>query len=92
MTSSEVAMLVVIIVLLLVSVFLAMAETALTRMTRSKAQALAEEGRWGSARLLELVSHPERFLNGSPLTATSTVVSTITIPACPCSAALGPAS
>src|SRR6188472_2932539 len=64
MTSSEVAMLVVIVVLLLVSVFLAMAETALTRMTRSKAQALAEEGRWGSARLLELVSHPERFLNG----------------------------
>ena len=57
-------MLVVIVVLLLVSVFLAMAETALTRMTRSKAQALAEEGRWGSARLLELVSHPERFLNG----------------------------
>jgi len=64
MTSAEVAMVGVIVVLLLVSVFLAMAETALTRMTRSKAQALAEEGRWGSARLLELVSHPERFLNG----------------------------
>ena len=47
MTSTEVAMLVVIVVLLLVSVFLALAETALTRMTRSKAQALAEEGRLG---------------------------------------------
>jgi putative hemolysin len=64
MTTPEVAMIVVIVVLLLVSVFLAMAETALTRMTRSKAQALAEEGRLGSGRLLELVSHPERFLNG----------------------------
>ena len=64
MTTAEVAMLVVIVALLLVSVFLAMAETALTRMTRSKAHALAEEGRWGSTRLLELVSHPERFLNG----------------------------
>ena len=63
MTATEVAMLVTIITLLLVSVFLAMAETALTRMTRSKAQALVEEGRWGSTRLLELVSHPERFLN-----------------------------
>jgi CBS domain containing-hemolysin-like protein len=63
MTPTEVAMLVVIVVLLLVSVFLAMAETALTRMTRSKAQALVEDGRWGAERLLELVSHPERFLN-----------------------------
>jgi CBS domain containing-hemolysin-like protein len=63
LTTSEVAMLVVIIVLLLVSTFLALAETALTRMTRSKAQALVEEGRFGSKRLLELVARPERFLN-----------------------------
>ena len=61
--SSEVAMLAVIIVLLLFSVFLAMAETALTRMTRSKAQALADDDRFGGRRLLALVSHPERFLN-----------------------------
>jgi len=40
-----------------------LAETALTRMTRSKAQALADESRWGGERLLDLVSHPERFLN-----------------------------
>jgi putative hemolysin len=63
MTTSEVAMLVAIVVLLLISTFLALAETALTRMTRSKAQALSEDGKWGSERLLDLVSHPERFLN-----------------------------
>jgi CBS domain containing-hemolysin-like protein len=64
MSTTEWAMLATIVVLLLVSVFLAMAETALTRMTRSKAQALADDNRWGANRLLELVSHPERFLNG----------------------------
>ena len=42
MSGTELALLAVIVVLLLVSVFLAMAETALTRMTRSKASALAE--------------------------------------------------
>jgi CBS domain containing-hemolysin-like protein len=63
LTSADVAMIVAIVVLLLVSVFLALAETALTRMTRSKAQALADEGRSGSGPLNRLVSHPERFLN-----------------------------
>jgi len=56
-------MLVVIVVMLLASTFLALAETALTRMTRTKAQALVEEGRPGAARLLDLVERPERFLN-----------------------------
>jgi CBS domain containing-hemolysin-like protein len=56
-------MLAVILVMLLASVFLALAETALTRMGRAKAQALAEEGRAGAKRLLQLVEHPERFLN-----------------------------
>jgi putative hemolysin len=40
-----------------------MAETGLTRMTRVRAQALAEEKRRGADRLLGLVSRPERFLN-----------------------------
>src|SRR5437763_2277293 len=40
-----------------------MAETALTRMNRVKAGALADEGRHGSATLLKLVEHPERTLN-----------------------------
>jgi len=63
LTGTQTAMLVTIAVMLLVSVFLALAETALTRMTRVKAVALAEDGRRGSKRLMELVAHPERFLN-----------------------------
>lgn len=60
---ADVAMLVVIGGLLLGSVFLAVAETALTRMSRAKAAALVEEGRSGARQLLRLVEHPERFLN-----------------------------
>jgi putative hemolysin len=62
-TSSQTAMLAVILVMLLASVFLALAETALTRMSKAKAQALVEEGKAGAKRLLHLVEHPERFLN-----------------------------
>ena len=63
MTTSQTVMLVVILVMLLASTYLALAETALTRMTRTKAQAMVEEGRPGATRLLDLVEHPERFLN-----------------------------
>jgi putative hemolysin len=59
----EFVMLVVIVVLFVASTFLALAETALTRMTRSKAQAMADDRRPGSAKLLWLVAHPDRFLN-----------------------------
>lgn len=62
-TTADVVLIVVIAVLLAVSMFLALAETALTRMTRSKAQALADDGRAGSTHLLGLIAHPERFLN-----------------------------
>jgi CBS domain containing-hemolysin-like protein len=62
-TGADVAMIVTIIVLLLISTYLAVAETSLTRMSRPKAQALADEGRRGGGKLAELVSHPERFLN-----------------------------
>lgn len=60
---AEVAMVIAIVVLLVISLLLAAAETALTRMTRAKASALVDEGRTGSKPLLELVTHPERFLN-----------------------------
>ncbi|MGZ4706384.1 MAG: CNNM domain-containing protein, partial [Acidimicrobiales bacterium] len=62
-TGADAVMVVVIVVLLVISVFLALAETGLTRMSRTKAQALADEGRPGSRSLLWLVAHPERFLN-----------------------------
>ena len=63
MTGSQTLMAVVIVVMLVLSMFLALAETSLTRMTKAKAQALAEDGRRGSATLGWLVAHPERFLN-----------------------------
>jgi len=56
-------MLAVILVMLASSIFLALAETSLTRMTSTKAQAMAEDGRRGAKSLLWLVTHPERFLN-----------------------------
>jgi putative hemolysin len=52
-----------IVVLLLASSFLAMAETSLTRMTRVKAVPLEAERRRGAQVLLRLVDHPEKFLN-----------------------------
>jgi putative hemolysin len=62
-TTTQTVMLVVIVVLLIASSFLALAETALTRMSEARAMALVEEGRAGAKRLLKLVGHPERFLN-----------------------------
>jgi CBS domain containing-hemolysin-like protein len=60
---ADVAMLVAIVILLLLSVVLAVAETALTRVSKAKAVALAEEGRRGGEQLVALVEHPEAFLN-----------------------------
>lgn len=62
-TGTQVALLVMIVVLLAISLFLAVAETALTRISRSKALALVDEGRKGADVLLRLVEHPEHFLN-----------------------------
>jgi CBS domain containing-hemolysin-like protein len=49
--------------LTLVGVFLALAETSLTRMTRIRAMHLAEQGRPGARQLASLVEQPARFLN-----------------------------
>lgn len=62
-SSADGWMIFAIVVLLAFSVFLSIAETALTRMTVSKAQAIHEAGGVGSKRLLRLVAHPEEFLN-----------------------------
>jgi CBS domain containing-hemolysin-like protein len=60
---SDVLLWVIVVVLLVIAGFLAMAETSLTRMSRIKAMTLAEEKRRGAKALLELVEHPEGFLN-----------------------------
>jgi len=68
LTTGDVVMLVVILLLLAVTTFLALSETALTRMSRSKAHALAEAKGHKGQRLLWLVTRPERFLNPVLLT------------------------
>jgi CBS domain containing-hemolysin-like protein len=53
----------IVIVLLGVATFLALAETSVTRMSKHKAQVLADEGRRGAKELVRIQEHPERFLN-----------------------------
>ncbi len=75
MDGTEILMLIAIVVLLAVLVVLAAAETALNRMSRHKAQALADSTGSRQAQALQrLVSHPERFIN--PLLVTVTFLQT----------------
>jgi CBS domain containing-hemolysin-like protein len=53
----------VIVVLLAVATFLALAETSITRMSKHKAQVYADEGRRGAKELLRIQDRPERYLN-----------------------------
>ena len=70
---SNVIMLLGIIGILLVLGFLAIAETSLNRISRVKAQAIADsQGTKAAQSLLRLVTHPERFIN--PLLTTVTVL------------------
>ena len=62
MTPVDWIMVVSVGVLWVTAAFIAMSETALTRITPIKATAMEEEGRRGAARLRHLVQHPERFL------------------------------
>jgi len=60
---TDVALGVVVVVLLVVSGALALAETGLVRMSRVKARSLAADKHRGAPALIELVERPERFLN-----------------------------
>jgi len=60
---TDAVLIIVIVVLLVMSGVLALAETSLTRMSRVKAITLEEEGRRGANVLVRLIEHPERFLN-----------------------------
>ncbi|MDP1793893.1 MAG: hemolysin family protein [Acidimicrobiales bacterium] len=53
----------VLLVLVVAAAFFAMAETALTRMSRHKATMMADEGRPGGKELARIAEHPERFIN-----------------------------
>ncbi len=72
-SSADFLMLVGIILSLFVLAFLAIAETSLNRISRVKAQAIADStGTKSSTALLRLVTNPERFIN--PLLVTVTVL------------------
>jgi putative hemolysin len=73
MNGAELLMLVAIIIILVVLAYLAIAETSLNRISKVKAEALAESRETKQAKaLFRLVSHPERFIN--PLLVTVTVL------------------
>lgn len=63
LTTADWLMVVVIVVLLFVLIFLAAAEMGLSRMTKPKAAALAEQHPKSGRALLRLVSEPERWVN-----------------------------
>jgi magnesium and cobalt exporter, CNNM family len=63
MGGADWAILAVVIVLFVLSIFFAASETAFTRMSRIRAIALAEDGNRRASRLLTMLEHPERTLN-----------------------------
>jgi putative hemolysin len=63
MSTTDWLYIVAIVVLIGFTGFLAMSETALTRMSRVKALSLEDEGRRGAGTLVRLTQHPERWLN-----------------------------
>ena len=54
---------VVVVLLLVASAVLALAETALVRMSRAKAKSLADDGKRGAKELVRLTEDPQGFLN-----------------------------
>jgi CBS domain containing-hemolysin-like protein len=62
-TGADVLMFVVIGVLLLILIFLAVAEMGLSKMTKPKAAAMADDGKRSGPALLRLVEQPERWVN-----------------------------
>jgi CBS domain containing-hemolysin-like protein len=64
LTTTDIWMIVAIVVLLLIAIGTAVAETSIVRITRAKAEGLVQEGRPGAEALRELVEAPERWING----------------------------
>ncbi len=63
MSTADWGILLTVVALFLISIVLAMAETAFTRMSRIRALSLEEEGRKGAQRLAQMLEKPERTLN-----------------------------
>ena len=63
MSASDIVLALVALVLIAANGLIALAETALTRMSLVKALTLQEQGRRGAGKLARLMEHPERWLN-----------------------------
>ena len=63
MSATDVVLAAIAVALIVASAFLALAETALTRMNLIKALTLQEHRRRGAVKLARLMEHPERWLN-----------------------------
>jgi len=74
-TTADWWMLIGILVLLGILMVLSIAEMGLSRVSKPKAQALADSGARGGAALLALVTHPERWVN--PLLLSVNVCQTV---------------
>mgnify|MGYP000267958849 FL=1 len=74
-TTADWWMLIGILILLLCLIVLSIAEMGLSRVSKPKAQALADSGARGGAALLGLVTHPERWVN--PLLLSVNVCQTV---------------
>jgi putative hemolysin len=61
--TTDTYLLITVLVLLLASGFFALAETSLVRTSRTRAQALQDDGRRGATSLVGLVESPDKFLN-----------------------------
>ena len=62
-TSGDTYLALTVLVLLSLSGFFALAETALVRMSKSRSRSLKEQGRRGAKALVSLADAPEKFLN-----------------------------
>ncbi len=80
LTTVDIWMAVAIVVLVVVACLTAVAETAILRVSRSKAAGLADSGRRGAGALTELVASPDRWINAFLLVVlvTQLVQSTLT--------------
>ena len=61
--ASDTYLIVAVAVLLMLSGFFALSETSLTRMSKSRARSLRDQGRHGAKALVGLADAPEKFLN-----------------------------
>ena len=79
MNGADWAILVVVVVLFAFSIFLALSETAFTRMSRIRALALADEGNKRAARLAVMLAQPQQTLNSVLLLVLVSQLTTATL-------------